>query len=59
MSDTFVRKNHAIVNGDKGAYLAAKLRKQREKQIKVFEKKINTLENRVTELEALIKEMAR
>ena len=59
MSDNFVRKNCAIVNSDKGAYLAAKIRKQRDKQFKLFEEKINTLEDRIILLEIQIKEMTK
>jgi hypothetical protein len=46
----FVRKNNAIVNNDRQAFLAAKLRKKKEDRINNLEKKVGELEINVRQL---------
>lgn len=57
----FTRQNVAVVNTDKGAFQAAKLRRERERRIdyhiSTLESKINNLENCVKGLEDQLREM--
>lgn len=47
---SFIRKNNAIVNNDRQAFLAAKLRKKKEDRINNLEKKVGELEVKVRQL---------
>lgn len=57
MKNNLVRKNNALVNSDRNAYMEAKARKKQKERMDGIEEKINTIESNMTQILQHLKEM--
>ena len=59
ITDTFTRKDQALVNRDANALKAAKARKEHAKRIEKIESSIEALQHSITELKIKVEEIAK